>query len=344
VTPENSGSISATPIPGRSARGKRFVSVACWGYLIFLLVVIAVFRLLGDRYVLPTVLLFSPRWVWALPLLVLFPLAIQLHRRMLIVLGIATLTAVFPLMQFNIGWTRFQAAKASSGVPLRTVAFNVHHSDLTGLPVEAFLREQHPDVVTIEEAPPTLNPVLFPAPLWHVVQLGEICVASRYPIARPLEILRGAGMTCELETPGGTVELVAVHLGSPHYVLRDAVEAAPHAEDEVRLNISTRLEQSEFLGRLAATTRRPLIIAGDFNLTPDSRLFDGAFPTMSDSFEATGFGFGWTYRNSWTSVRIDHVLTNDGFDRVSFLIGPDLAFSPHRPIVAQLSLISNPAR
>jgi endonuclease/exonuclease/phosphatase (EEP) superfamily protein YafD len=101
-----------------------------------------------------------------------------------------------------------------------------------------------------------------------------------------------------------------------------------------------RNEQFELLARQArATTGLPLVIVGDFNVTPFSPYFkrllaDGRLRSAAD-------GFGWV--PTWPSfflpagIQIDHALVNAAVTVQSFRAGaPD--GSDHRPIVVDLLL------
>jgi endonuclease/exonuclease/phosphatase family metal-dependent hydrolase len=298
-----------------------------------------VIRTTGDRTWQGTLLLFSPRWPALLPPIVLIPLALWANRRMLIVLGLAILVAIFPLMGFCIGWHRFARAPAN-GLPMRIMAFNIHHLKLEDPAVARFLSDVHPDVVALEELPGDYHRGLFPLDSWHIREHGEIFLASRYPIVSSRVLVPEVAARYTLLTPAGPVDCVVVHLSSPHYALRDAVRGDDQGGEKLSRNIMERTEQAAYLAQLATGTGRPLILAGDFNLVPDSPLFNGSFPDLTDSFESTGIGFGWTYSTQWTSVRIDHVLSNRFFENTHFSRGPALG-SPHFPIVADVILKAN---
>jgi vancomycin resistance protein VanJ len=282
--------------------------------------------------------LFAPRWPWLVPLVLLVPLAIWFRPRMLIVLLLAAATGLGPLMGFCVGWRRFEFC-SKVGITLRVVAFNVHHSQLMDPSVVQFVADVHPDVIALEEAPRQFNQQLFCGPGWYVLKRGELCLASRYPIVSSSVIWQELAARFVVDVLGRPVEIIVVHLSSPHYALRDAARSQLGGSEELSSNIERRRMQAEEISQLSATARGPLLIVGDFNLTPDSRFFAGRFPSMTDVFEAIGLGFRWTYKNNWTEVRIDHILVSNAFDCQAFSIGPFLG-SPHRPIIAELVLKS----
>jgi endonuclease/exonuclease/phosphatase (EEP) superfamily protein YafD len=311
---------------------------ACWSYLFFLAILIVVLRTLGDRDLPATLLLFSPRWIYLLPLPALAGPAIWIDRRGLIPLALAALLGLFPLMGFCIGFGRYVQTEAAS-LPVKVMAFNTHHIRLHDLAVYRFIADQQPDIVALEELPSNYDRKVFPAPTWRLIFFEDLCLASKYPILSSELILGGAAARFRLAVHGRTIEIIVVHLSSPHWALRDLWFQTSVGLREISENIANRRSQARELARLAAGATEPLIIAGDFNTTFDSPLFVGAYPGLPDAFETAGFGLGWTYQNLGTSVRIDHILTNRFFRQAGCVVGRNLG-SPHRPIVADLRLLA----
>jgi endonuclease/exonuclease/phosphatase family metal-dependent hydrolase len=44
---------------------------------------------------------------------------------------------------------------------------------------------------------------------------------------------------------------------------------------------------------------RPVIVAGDFNMTDETQDYDRVQKVMQDSFRKSGFGFGFTWPHGW---------------------------------------------
>ena len=76
----------------------------------------------GDHWWLPTVILFGPRWLSALPLLVLMPAVLLTRRRLRWALSATAIVIVGPLMGFCFPWARLVA---TSGPSLRILTCNV---------------------------------------------------------------------------------------------------------------------------------------------------------------------------------------------------------------------------
>ena len=165
---------------------------------------------------------------------------------------------------------------------------------------------------------------------WHVCQVADFVVASRYPVlhqgADHRWSLPGHGphmdmFHCTVEVAGQDIDFCSVHLVSPHRrtgggsrsedVLRPSDGPTLDAEIEQR-----RLE-SEDAHRWAGNLASPPILAGDFNMPVDSTIYRRYWAEFRNAFSDAGLGFGYTewprIRGRLFGVRIDHVLTGPGW-------------------------------
>jgi endonuclease/exonuclease/phosphatase (EEP) superfamily protein YafD len=200
--------------------------------------------------------------------------------------------------------------------------------------VTAFLNETDADVAVLEEVTAehldTLHGGLdnrYP----HSVGDFGIVIFSKYPIKadgrldRPgyPEWIRLLARWVELDVNGTTVELVGVHAARPFYpVLQEHDVTA--------------------LVQFLLTRKLPLIVAGDFNMTPwTDQLKRLTYLTGLGRFNT--FNFTWPMR--WRGypllpvVAIDNVFVSRDFARIAIIPGPRLG-SDHRPIVADIALAS----
>jgi endonuclease/exonuclease/phosphatase (EEP) superfamily protein YafD len=121
-------------------------------------------------------------------------------------------------------------------------------------------------------------------------------------------------------------------------LLRPSDSAMLDAEIEDR-----RLE-SEDACRFARRLGAKAILAGDFNLPVDSAIYREHWSGFHDAFSDAGLGFGYTewprMRRCIFGVRIDHVLTGDGWRCRRCWVGPDVG-SDHLPLLADLSFVGD---
>src|SRR5690242_637075 len=244
------------PVTRGSSAFTTLFRFATWAYFVAVLAVWLLLRLAGERWWPATMLLFAPRWNFAIPLAVLLPGAIisRAGRRALPLLGAAAGIVVFPVMDVRIPW-RHLAARASAVVrpaaapaaaaavapTLRLLTCNVHGVELDATALAGYFAECGPDVVVLQGWLPQQRAGLFPAAAgWHVAQDGQLCVASRrFLVTRIATIVPPThgenGMTSAFAVHldggfgGGTFQLVDVHVDSPHRAFAAALCGAPGA-------------------------------------------------------------------------------------------------------------------
>jgi len=228
------------------------------------------------------------------------------------------------------------AADAAEGSKrfLRVVTFNLwfDNEDIDG--VTAFLDETDADVAVLEEVRlPHLSALHSGLDARYPYSVGDfgIVIFSRYPIkadgrvdrAGYPEWIRLLARWVELDVNGTSVEIVGVHAARPFYpVLQE--------QDVTAL--------TQFL----LTRKLPLIVAGDFNMTPwTDQLKRLTYLTGLGRFNT--FNFTWPMR--WRGypilpvVAIDNVFVSRDFARIATIPGPRLG-SDHRPIIADIALAS----
>jgi endonuclease/exonuclease/phosphatase (EEP) superfamily protein YafD len=111
-----------------------------------------------------------------------------------------------------------------------------------------------------------------------------------------------------------------------------------------RLRENTRLRDVEsdlarrWVDQGVATRPVPVLVAGDFNTTVESRIFQAYWSEgLSDAFSRVGRGLGMTKYNGWIRARIDHVLAGPRWYVRRAGVGYDLG-SDHRPLIVDLVL------
>ena len=283
-----------------------------------------------------TLAIFSPRWVVILPLAPLVPLALAFNRRCIWILAIASAGALFWVMGLCLPW-RTLFAPGSSAPAVRVLTCNVHGQALNSSQLAGLIAAVHPDVIVLQEWAPPYESSIFREGDWNVITIGEQCIATRFRIDTAQELEDGSAVHYTLETSAGRIDLFSVHLASPHPLLFAALQGMPNGKTDLENNAIEREGQSRELNRITRSISGPLLIAGDFNLCPDSPIFRENFRQFTDAFDAAGFGFGWSYRVSWAAMRIDHILSNSQWTCRDCWLGIDVG-SPHRPLIADFSL------
>jgi len=347
IPPSSTRPGDSRPVPVRVRRGRRVLAALCWAYLVAALGVWLALQF-AEEWWPATVLMFSPRWVFALPLVVLVPAAVFLRSvRSASVLLVATLVVGWPVMGFNVPWQRL-ADPAPGGESFRVMTLNMHYSKADPGPLEALVAATRPDVVAVQEWPGSERSALRADPGWHVHSTPRLFLASRHPIQKAVELgdnsvgEKASSARYELETPAGTVHVFSLHTATDRRGLSDVIRERAGGQAEVIANSALRRRQCEYVAGEAAKCRGPVVVVGDFNTPPESPIFPQVWGGYRDAFRASGWGWGYTFIGAKTTVRIDHVLAGPGWGVTACRVGPPVG-SPHRSVIADLVWTGGPS-
>jgi vancomycin resistance protein VanJ len=323
--------------------GQTAIAVFVWLYLVAVLAAWTLLYTASDRWWPATAILFAPRWLGLIPAVVLVPAAALSQRQLLWPLGATLLFLLGPFMGLCVPLPGTSPAVPTSMV-LRVLTCNVHYQELDADALAALLADSEPDIVVLQEWRDRYRSRVFAGKGWHIRTVGELCLASRYPIGAVEALphasfeggMRGAVARFELETPVGHVQIVNVHLDSPHHGLEAILASRGRDASRLRANSARRRTQSREILRWLQTRSGPLLLAGDFNMPPDSTIYRECWSRFTDAFAEKGLGFGWTFFSRWGALRIDHILAGSGWHCRRCWVGPNVG-SAHRPVLAELA-------
>lgn len=171
-------------------------------------------------------------------------------------------------------------------------------------------------------------------------------IFSRWPIVsvdtlymEPAEI--NTGILVTIQTPAGPIGLANVHLTS--YSLKRKVGEAkelPRTEKVPSLyrhGIEIVYDQQRKVDQILTQTAaypHPLVIVGDFNSAPHSRIIHQFQARYQDSFLEAGEGIGWTYPMLGPlGFRIDYQFASDEWHIVDHQVVRE-GISDHYPVLA----------
>lgn len=338
----NPGTQGESPVPRRSGwvrwlRGT--LAAVCGLYLGVLVAFWAIVSFGGDHWWVATVLMYGPRWVFALPLIGLAPAALLMRGRTLVVVVVSIVVLVGPVMRLCVPWRRVLMGD-HNGLRLRVLSCNIHSGWLKGAAMGDLIAATRPDVVAFQEWSSRHQKAVFGDGQWFVLRDDELCIGSRYPIRKVVDLLPantpyGAATCYELQAPGGKVYVVNLHLMSPHQVLEGVLDRHPEARVELEANSGVRLAEAGVVSGYARGVRGAVLLMGDFNMPEDSAGYRENWSGFMDAYTAGGLGFGYTYHTRHMRTRIDHVLGVAGWRCRRAWVGPDVG-SPHRPVIADL--------
>jgi endonuclease/exonuclease/phosphatase (EEP) superfamily protein YafD len=101
------------------------------------------------------------------------------------------------------------------------------------------------------------------------------------------------------------------------------------------VNERRRWESRAVSGWIAG--KRADLVAGDFNMPQESRIYWHDWSNYQNAFGVAGLGYGYSKYTRWHGVRIDHVLADEHWRVESCKVEPDVG-SDHRPVLAELRL------
>lgn len=308
-------------------------------------------RVLAEKWWVATILLFSPRWLIAVPLLLLIPLAVMNNRRLAIPLVGAALIVVFPFMGFNLPLSFPQTVPPGKAQLLRVLTLNLDTGKFDAAQFIELLKNSAIDVVALQEYPDSLA---LPLPSgWQIISERGLAVASRFPVdsgkvvqvTPPRSIWPGTYLLqTVIHAPGGDIAFCSLQFPTPRFGLQRILDRntlfSLARKDVLEQDTAYRWRVAHEVQRYVATLSLPVVIAGDFNTPVDSPLFRQIWVGYTNAFSAVGWGFGWTQRVTIHglpfSARIDHILTGKELSPKLCVVGPDCG-SDHLPLIADIA-------
>jgi len=214
---------------------------------------------------------------------------------------------------------------------IKVIAFNVWRENRHLREITDWIVAQHPDVVFVTEATPTLRDMIKARTGWSVIGSQSSVMVFTHahylvmnrPEAPPKSL---TWVNATYAGSGGPMELMIAHLSWPS--MRD-----------------TPLQAATLRKVLAALPKDRMVLGGDFNSTPWSfaRRADEAVYglTRRDRALATwpAPGGPWRWPAPFALFPIDHVYAGPGWATTSVRRGPNLG-SDHYPIVVTLAPVA----
>ncbi|MFC4944638.1 endonuclease/exonuclease/phosphatase family protein [Pseudonocardia sp. GCM10023141] len=327
------------PVPGAGRRRPvlRFLAAAVFTGLIALTVLPD--RLFGLDRRSPWAQLIAFRWQLLALLLVLC-----------VLLGVLTRfkRAAWPFMAGAVAMLvigtvlvvpRFVADPVpTTGMPLKVLAFNVYEGRADVTAIAAAVRDQQPDIVSLEEA-------------------GDRFRQKITPLAEPLgyEVITSTGRGHP--DVGGVTVLVSDRLGAVEHRIGSETSAFPYIEvtggtlgalrfvafHSVAPTVGEVGEWKHDLGLLSqwCSGPTPAVIAGDFNATLDHSPLRAGIQGCSDAADQRGDGLIPTWGPvQWMrdiGPQIDHIFETPGIEAATFDVLP-LPGSDHRAILSTVRI------
>lgn len=172
---------------------------------------------------------------------------------------------------------------------------------------------------------------------------------TRCPLVTGYEIDQRSKFYADIQKGGRKVRVCVVHMDS--YQLSDkdmeGFEKLTHAKPDsttrgllAKFVETTRQHEEEWnndLLPLINDTDIPIIVAGDFNDTPASYIYQRITQHLVDSFVEEGQGFGITYHGPYPAFRIDYIFHSPELHTVAYK-RIKTPISDHYPVVVTMGI------
>ena len=182
--------------------------------------------------------------------------------------------------------------------------------------------EEDPDIATFQEVESLSGQIIqdqMDSHYEHAEVQGSVGVWSKWPMSAPEEVDLGLqwirAFATTISTDHGDVRFYAVHVPS----VRPGQESMRNA---ALRTLSERVEDDQ---------AERVIVAGDFNSASSDRYFEQMTDDLTDSREAVGGGFGFTWPSRLPVTRLDHSLSR-GLEPVADTV-MDRGTSDHRAVL-----------
>ncbi len=315
-------------------------------YLALLLLLLVLWRIVGERHWLLIALLYMPQALYLIPALVLLTVALVTRRKREAVINlVSVVTVIFLFMHFRVHLPFRRHAPHSQ--TLRVLTYNIYAGRHGAEKVASVLKESGADIIFLQEArkpqqgnyPDPVPLILAHFPRWHFARSEGLVILSRHPLsnrkALPLGQFRKC-LTCRVKVGNQSIRLINVHFSTAASG-QTLTRSGRRFREYLRHTAAVRKEETHALLKIIQADTSPLIVAGDFNSPPNSYPHHALTRDLVDCFDRAGWGFGMTYSSTRPLWRIDYI-----FVRGNFAVARCQTFSArasdHRPVMADLSL------
>lgn len=221
--------------------------------------------------------------------------------------------------------------------------------------MKAFIDEQNPDILCIQEYSETANVDLrvykhkFIFMQGNKIKTGQ-AIFSKFPIIDQgnIEFPESDNLIvyADIRKGSDTIRVYNMHLQSIK-ISPDVSEMQEHVEtiDQQKSQMvfkrigqafTKQQLQAEILMKHKKECNYPMIICGDMNNSAFSYVYRSIKGNLNDCFEEAGKGFGETYNFKYYPARIDYIFADKSMKVKSFQNFPQFKNSDHYPIVTRL--------
>lgn len=325
-----------------------FLAFCAWSYLFGTITALILMNLTGDRWWPGTLLLFGPRWMLALPLIPLFPLAIWRTPSLLLPLFLAGGITIGPFM--GLRCSIYTPERVGKGV-VRVLSCNIGGKNFDSSKLSKLIRDLDIELVSLQECRHDIK--LDLPSYWHSLQAGRLAIFSKFPLREypgvtgmhlPDTWPRTSLLPSIVSTPHGEISFNAIHLPTARFGIMHMLDRRYGINikkiDVINKETQNRFNLSQEARKSIDQIKIPTIIAGDFNMPTESYIYKSHWINFNNSFSESGKWYGWTTKKLIKKIiimtRVDHILSSKDTIPLRCEISIDVG-SDHLPIISDIN-------
>jgi endonuclease/exonuclease/phosphatase family metal-dependent hydrolase len=323
---------------------KRFLSLRLITIvnLIAMMAVVTLETIMPEHNGIGAILITVPQALLLLPSLLILLSAVVWRRWWIVVLNLFVL---------SIGGLLLLAPSYGSPdnvtpTDVKVMTYNIMMGKLDLNGIYKTIAQEHPDVVCLQEANLHRSDHFLPyhmklrMPEYQIVYMGDMLIAARHKISEGRIIpLAGQGsvrqgMMVDININGHSLTVVNVHFIHARY---DRMSQHPLLTPQIaRETCSLRVKQAETILQTISDSHSPLVLCGDMNSQPKGTFYRLLQDRLTDTWNATNCGLGYSFNSTCPYARIDYIWSNGALRplRSRTLSRP---YSDHFPLITEFS-------
>ena len=247
--------------------------------------------------------------------------------------SVATLLLLIPLSR----WITFSFPTTKENT-IKILSLNANSGLDKEEEIQEYIRAIRPDFVFFQESRFNKSEFLKLENLPFNARCYLTLMYSKHPILEEGTIVDsvenwGQSHYMDVVVNGKRTRLINVYLESFRY--RPNAKNLGSAISTLNATFKIHEKQIEALKIAIQESPYPIILAGDFNSTPNSYEYYQINALLQDSFTEGGKGLGTSFWTSKFPLRIDYIFSSKDFKCISYKVDHSVHLSDHQPIIAE---------
>jgi len=281
------------------------------------------------------ILLFAPRWLLFLGLLILLFLWKYLSKVQKYLLPLFFFVSIKHL---DFGMNFDQNINVGQYKKIKIITANIGEGGQVSR-IKLLLKYYQPDILLLQDANKlSLKKLATNYSFFECV--GELCIMSKYPFKGTNQLTRSIfggwgsfAIFYKVQIGESTINIANVHLQSVHSLLVDIAKSNVDFSEVEEVEDNKRIETAILSSWI--TSNPYSIVAGDFNMPVEENIYQENFSSINNALNDGGVGFNYTIQTYGLRLRIDHVLFSNHFDLIDAQVIESLG-GDHLPVMVNL--------